>query len=272
MALGAAIGLAALTRQDSLLLLPFAALPATVLAGGAAGRVIGRCALTAAVAAAVVTPWVVRNAIRVHETAIATTSAASALAGANCRQSYNGPAIGYWVGGCARFEAGQRTSEAHFSRTIRDDAITYARAHADRLPVVLSARFARVWGLWDPFDQAWREKVESREYRWQELVWPASLATLLLGLAGLRMLARHGRPIAMLVVPLVTTTVIALLGYGNTRFRAPAECTLAVGAAAVLLALWERRSSGPSRAAVHAVHDSPGVTGDGLGGQRLGER
>lgn len=207
MALGAAIGLAALTRQDSLLLLPFAALPATVLAGGAAGRVIGRCALTAAVAAAVVTPWVVRNAIRVHETAIATTSAASALAGANCRQSYNGPAIGYWVGGCARFEAGQRTSEAHFSRTIRDDAITYARAHADRLPVVLSARFARVWGLWDPFDQAWREKVESREYRWQELVWPASLATLLLGLAGLRMLARHGRPIAMLVVPLVTTTV-----------------------------------------------------------------
>lgn len=239
-ALGATIGIATLVRQDALLLVVLAVIAAAVLAHDRLSHLLPRVGLGLGVTALVITPWLARNAVAIGQPVISTGSASSAIAGANCAQTYRGDQLGSWAGACADFSLGYHLSEARFSNKMRDDGISYALAHASRWPTVATARVARVWGLWNPVDQASREKAESRVARWQELMWPVSLAMLVFGLVGLRVLARRGRPIAMLVAPVAMTTTTALLTYGNTRFRAPAECALAIGAAAAILALARR--------------------------------
>ena len=96
-------------------------------------------------------------------------------------------------------------------------------------------RASRVWGLWDPREVVRAETVESRNRRWQWFAWPASLATLVVGVIGLRVLARKGRQIAMLVAPVLMTTFLVLVTYGNTRFRTAAEPALLIGVAAAVL-------------------------------------
>lgn len=122
--------------------------------------------------------------------------------------------------------------------TIQHRGVSYALRHADRWPLVVPGRVARAWGLWDPLDEARREQIESRNYHWQILAWAVSLVTLALGLAGIRLLARRHHHVAMLVAPLVMTTVLVAVTYGNTRFRAPAECALAIGAVAAVITVW----------------------------------
>lgn len=236
--LGLVVGLATLTRQDALLLVPCAVVPAAVLSHANARTIVARIAVSIVVSGAVVAPWVVRNAIVLGDATITTGSQATAIGGANCAVTYRGPAIGFWDGGCAGIPHYLDTNEVEFSRRARQRGISYAEHHVTRVPVVAAARFARVWGLWNPADQALRERMETRNRSWQEVMWPVSIVTLALGLLGLRVLSRDRRPIAMLVAPMAMTTTVAIATYGNTRFRAPAECALAIGAAAALVHAW----------------------------------
>lgn len=239
-ALGAVIGLAALTREDTLLLVPFVVVPTVLLAHDQRRKVAMRACLGLGVSALVIAPWIVRNAVRVGQPTIATGSSATAIAGANCAESYHGPLLGHWAGGCADLGRSFGMSEVAFSDRVRHQGVSYALDHVGRLPVVVAARVARVWGFWDPRNQARFDHAESRNRSWQELMWPFSLAILALGVVGLRILARRGRQIAMLVAPIAMTTMLAAISYGNTRFRAPAECALTIGAAAALVSMAER--------------------------------
>jgi 4-amino-4-deoxy-L-arabinose transferase-like glycosyltransferase len=239
-ALGAVVALATLARQDAILLVVFAMIPAAVLAGRAPREIVPRVAVGLLVLAAVLAPWVLRNEAKVGQATIATVSGATVVAGSNCRPAYHGSTIGYWVGECVDRELGFRTSEVAYSDHTRAQGVRYALHHLGSWPAVVTARVARVWGLWSPTNQARLDHVESRNRQWQVLVWPVSLILLVLGIAGLRVLARQSAQIAMLVVPIAMTTFIAVATYGNTRWRAPAECTLAIGAAATLLAIWDR--------------------------------
>ena len=143
-----------------------------------------------------------------------------------------------------RSDLGHGMSEARYSDLLRRMGIEYALGHVDRWPLVGMARVGRVWGIWDPRDLTQREAFETRNLSWQRMAWPISLATLLLGCVGFGVLARRGRPIALLVAPVVMTTVLALATYGNSRFRTAAEPALLIGAAAALLAGYERLASG----------------------------
>jgi 4-amino-4-deoxy-L-arabinose transferase-like glycosyltransferase len=235
-ALGAAIGVATLVRQDALLLIVFAAVPAAVLSRRPVRRLVPQLALGLGTLSLVLAPWVLRNAIVMHAATISTHSASTAIAGTNCALTYSGPELGWWDHRCTYPELESRMSEARYSSKITHLGVSYALAHSSRLPVVLSARFGRVWGLWNPVDTASRERIESRNFRWQMFAWAVSLCTLVLGLAGWRIMSMRGRPIALLVGQFAMTSVIAVGSYGNTRFRGPAECALAIGAAAAIVA------------------------------------
>ncbi len=237
--LGVVVGIATLTRQDALLLLPCAVIPAAVLTRAGARAVVMRAGVAVLVTAAVVAPWIIRNAVVLHDATITTGSQATAIGGANCQATYSGAAIGFWDGGCAQVPHFLDTNEVQFSNRVRREGVSYAEHHVGRVPIVAAARFLRVWGLWNPANQALHERLESRNKTWQELMWPVSIAVLALGAVGLRVLAREKRPIAMLVAPIVMTSVTAVLTYGNTRFRAPAECALAIGAATALVRAWQ---------------------------------
>jgi 4-amino-4-deoxy-L-arabinose transferase-like glycosyltransferase len=245
-ALGAVTGLAALARDDAILLVVFVMIPTALLALRPARETLSRLVLGVLVLGAVITPWLVRNAVRVGQPALSTVSPSWVVAGANCGPTYRGAAIGDWVGDCAQPQLGFRTTEIGYADHERSRGLSYAFHHVGRWPTVVSARVARVWGLWNPVNQARYDHVESRNRVWQELMWPVSLVLLGLGAVGLRLLARHGRQIAMLVAPIAMTTLVAVVGYGNTRFRGPAECALAVAAAALLVHLWDRWTRRPS--------------------------
>jgi 4-amino-4-deoxy-L-arabinose transferase-like glycosyltransferase len=245
-ALGAVIGLAALTREDALLLVVFVMIPAAVLARRPIRDIALRFAVGALALAAVLAPWLVRNAVVVGQPTLSTVAASWVAAGANCPSTYRGSTVGYWDATCTDPALGFRMSEVAYADRERTQGVSYALHHAGRWPAVVTARVARVWGLWDPRNQARLDHVETRNRAWQLLMWPVSLALLVLGVLGLRTLARHGRQIAMLVAPLAMTTFTAAVTYGNTRFRGPAECALAIGAAALLLELWDRLRRRPS--------------------------
>ena len=72
----------------------------------------------------------------------------TAVAGANCRETYSGSTLGGWWPGCIREHPGNEAE--HHSKAL-SDGLRYARDHAGRLPVVLAARLGRVWSVYDPF-------------------------------------------------------------------------------------------------------------------------
>ncbi len=240
-ALGVACGAAALTRQEALLVALVVAVPAAALVRSRSWRWrIARMAIVGAATVAVVGPWVFRNGQQVGEATISTASPATSLAGSNCPSTYAGPSIGSWDFACTRSEIRSTMSEAAWTSEIRRDAISYARDNAGRLVVVVPAREARVWGLWDPRDLVARDAAETRSERFQYLVWATGLATFVGGLTGIVVLARAHRRIAVLVGAVALVAVTSVLSYGNPRFRTVAEPAMLIGMAALAVALARR--------------------------------
>ena len=129
----------------------------------------------------------------------------------------------------------------------RSAARRFARSHVGRLPVVLAARQARVWGFWDPRDLARRDGYESRRYGWQLLSRPVDAAMAVVGTVGLVLLVRRRLPdrrVLVVLAPLLVVAVSATISYGNPRFNAIAHPMLALGIAVVgehLLRRWRWR-------------------------------
>ncbi len=258
---GAGAGLAALTRAEGLLLIPFVVLPVALYAfRDAARRALLATAVAGATVVVVVAPWVARNAQRVDEPTIANVSSSTAIAGANCRQTYGGDALGSWDFACIRNERRRVLTEAEWTSEIRREGLRYARAHTSKLPVVGVARVARLWGVWDPRDQVDREQLETRRRSWQYFVAVTGIVTLVLGIVGLMGLGRAGRPIEGLVGLLALVFVMALATYGNTRFRTTAEPALLVGVAAALRPVLRRVAHRDATVTTSRSETSSGVT------------
>ena len=238
--LGGIIGLASLTRGDATFLVAALMIPIAILARSSWKRTVVRVGLGVTALAVVVSPWVIRNAIDVGEPTLSTVSASAVIAVSNCDATYSGRLLGSWSYPCMQPKLGYRMSEAKYAAHVRAKGLDYALGHASRWPIVGVARLGRVWGIWNPGEVTRAEAHETRNLTWQRMAWPISVATLAVGPIGFWMLRRDRRRIAVLVAPVVMTTVIALATYGNSRFRTAAEPVLLIGVAVVAVAVWTR--------------------------------
>ena len=164
--LGLLCALAALTRAEQSLLVLLVLLPLVlVLRGVPLRRRLTYLGIGAAVALVTVAPWVGFNLARFSHTTYLSTDSGSTIATANCPSTYTGPFLGYDNEQCiatVKFVGGD---ESAIDSQLRHLGLTYARAHASRLPVVLAARVGRELGLFEPLQQLHFEQfINGRPY------------------------------------------------------------------------------------------------------------
>ena len=229
--LGAAIGLAALTRPEAVLLLPLLVAPLAWRVGRRWLKAVCVCVIAAVL---VMTPWLVRNWVVFDTMPLLSTNAGFTVAAANCAATYDGSRdLGFVSLACAgRSSCGRIRDEVAQSDCYERRARTYAREHLGRLPIVVLARVERLWELYGPED--------SLDYG--EANWARPRAVALLGLAaylllipfaifGVVRLRREGVSVLPLVAMFALVTLVAAATFGVTRYRAAAEPALVVLAA-----------------------------------------
>ena len=235
LALGAALGLASLTRTEALLLAALL-VPVVWAAGERRGR---NLALVAAGLAVLVLPWCVRNSLVFDRPVGIVTGAGSIVAGANTDTTYHGRLLGAWDPlGPYRTASGRTPGrdEPAQSKRWRREAGEYVRDHLGRVPVVVAARIGRTWSLYplSPVEKArfasdYYKRIRAVEY----VAFAAFVLALGLAVVGVRAI-RRGEPRAPLwlfLAPVVLVTVVSAAGYGDLRFRQAADVSIAVLAA-----------------------------------------
>ena len=225
----AALGLASITRTESLLLGPFLIVPAAriidrdrwlrVAGVGLAGVII------------ILGTWTVRNAVSLGHLQPLPNNSGILLAGANCPAVYSGSQIGLWRLDCVTAIDTAGLDESARASAWRDAGINYARAHLDELPEVVVIGLMRTFGAWDIRTQLYFESLEGRDYDWLWAGWFMWVALAPLAAAGAVLRRCRGEPLGLLLAPIGVVVVTALTAYGNQRFRVLAEPAIIVLAA-----------------------------------------
>jgi 4-amino-4-deoxy-L-arabinose transferase-like glycosyltransferase len=233
--LGALIGLAALTRGEALLLLPFLALPVALRLPA---RRLSMLGATVAACLVVLAPWTIRNFSTFDKPVALSTNEGNLIAGANCPNTYRGRDIGSWDLRCV--PRGPIEDESLAAARARHAGLDYARDHAGRVPLVLLARLGRTFELLQPIRQA--QHAEGRAAGIEVAGAAVFLLLVPLGVYGTLVLRRRGAPLSPLLAPFGLAVAATLVGYGVPRFRHPGDVALTVLAAVALDALVRQRT------------------------------
>jgi hypothetical protein len=178
---------------------------------------------------AIVGPWVLRNQVSLGHPVVFTNNSGTLIAGSNCPGVYSGPQIGLWRLDCVPAPTGR--DETVWSSQQRSAGVSYARGHLGRLPVVGAVRLLRTFGLYDVPDQVQFESLEARPVGWLQLGWVVYIVVAATALASAVHRLRSKAPLRVLVVPIAVVGLVSIVGYGNQRFRLPAEPMIIVLAA-----------------------------------------
>jgi hypothetical protein len=251
--LGAAVGVAALARAESILLVPLLVVPVAFTRRGRGDHRRLMAPLRHLVAAGVgcvvvLVPWVVPNLVRFNQPTVLSTNDGLTLIGTNCDEAWHGDSAGLWVLRCIgavdsnndgiddwteyrrgliRIDPGQDYSDV--SAGYRTAAFDYASAHLSELPRVAAVRIARAWGLYGVSAAVDYNTGEGRRVK---LSWAAAIGFWIvapIGIMGMVVLRRRHRPVWPLVSQIVAATIVTALFYGLWRFRIGAEVALVMG-------------------------------------------
>ena len=259
--LGVVLGLAVLSNTR-LLLLPVAVGLFLLVLRGDRKRMAGVTGIAMAVAALVVVPWVVRNRIEVG--CFAVTTDAKALWKANNVNTYETLAHDRrWIDNVPEFPNAPMTPEQagdDWKVNGRIDEVdecaqldlyqgevkTFWREHpGEKLKLAAQATVM----LWDPraFETDTAERTRgSLQSLIKGWVMPFYMVPLYL-LSLLALFLVRGRLVALAAMLLAYDTVAAMVFAGATRYRVPFDFLLALGAAATVTKLAERRRSRATR-------------------------
>lgn len=244
-AIGAVVGLAALTRSELVLIAPLV------------GFVVGRAptarstSLRAAVACAgallVVAPWSLFNLTRFERPVLLTTNEGALILGTNTPETYFGPDIGGWSLPRLIEEMEARPDIAILDPSARSEhmravGLAYARTYWKQVPIVMAARLGRLIDVYGIESQLRQDEGEDRG-RVGPMIGVATFWLLAsLAVSGARQLWRTGRRrwLGVIASPLVVAVVVAVVFYGTHRLRAVAEPSIVV-LSAVALAGWRPR-------------------------------
>ena len=258
-AMGAALGVAILGRDELSLLALLVVVPMTLLARQVGfRRRVAMLGVTAAVAVLLIGPWVGYNFSRFEKPVFISTGLGVTLASANCNVSYYGPLTGYWSYRCAlATPINRKTDESVWEIEARHWALKYVDAHRSRLPALALARVGRAFGFFQPYQQiALDADVETRPYTWAKIGLWSYWAMLPLAAVGTVVLRRRRVPVFPLWAVAVQVAVAVVITFGQTRYRIPFEVSLVLLASVPFGLIGRRRP--PPPAEVAAAADTPG--------------
>jgi 4-amino-4-deoxy-L-arabinose transferase-like glycosyltransferase len=246
-ALGAILGLAALTRSELVLLVPGCAVLAWWRRPDTA-RGLRIPAAIVATALATVAPWTLYNLHRFQRPVLLSTNDGGTLLGAYCETTFApGGQLGGWSNACVdpSIAAHPEADESELAAVQRALAFDYAHDHLGRLPVVVAAHLGRsvdVFGLQSLIGL----DVGEEKARWA--VWAGIVSWWVLAPLAIVGWRRSGpkavdaRPSRWwLVVPVVAVVATSALFYGSHRIRSPAEPVVIVLAAIALASATDGR-------------------------------
>ena len=243
--LGLLTGLGALLRAELIAYGPLVVLAALLLRRASWRRLLGGAAATASVMCLVLAPWVIRN-LTVFERPMFLSQTGTTLAQTNCDATYFGDKLGYWELFCGDVQPATSPEDIP-DESVRDvlrrtQALSYMREHPVRLiTVAVPVRVLRMFNLFGPIQTAkYDVVVEGRELS-------ASLFSLVeyYLVAGAAVVGaiiarrRHDVLYVVLLWPMLVA-MVAVLGFGNNRYRATCEPALLWLAGVALVALFGR--------------------------------
>lgn len=238
---GVAVGLAALTRAEEILLALFILVPLCLwLRDVEWRRRLQLLVVTGLAVGITIGPWCVYNLTRFHHPELLSTGFGQVMSVAYCDQTFHGQYTGWWWLNCDKDLNPPISDESDQDVFLRQAAEKYARHHLDRLPVVMFARAGRTFGFYHAGQQIFYDQIEQRPLVDSQLglvMYYLMLVPAAVGVAALRRARRPVFPMAGLVGAVLFVSVVV---YGITRFRAPAEVALVVLAGFGIDALAQR--------------------------------
>ena len=262
--LGGAIGLAALTRPEAVMLVALVGVPFLfVKSTGTIKRRILVVLLVGVTCLVVIAPWWVRNLTTFENPVFLATGHGSVLQSANCDQTYSGPFVGYWniecitagrppenqqqrdllhsksFPGVAYLLAQDPRDESVADLRARTKAVDYIEDHLTRAPLVAAARVGRVWGFFRVHQEVDLDVFFERRGHWPS--WAGTwmyYALVALSLYALVWMRKRRIPISPMLAIVVMVTFTAAISIGITRYRVGADVMLAILGGVGLEALW----------------------------------
>lgn len=262
-AISAALSVAMMVRPESAALFVILVLPLVLTRTALRWRQrLVQLGVAALIPLVVLAPWVTYNLNRFEAPVLLSSGLGQTLRAGNCDAVYSGELIGFWDFSCLAdpvdVPAGGTADLSPMDAEYQREAFRYMADNADRLPAVMTARIARVWGVFRPSQTIYLDGViESRaggapggslaiarEAQWSYWV------LLPLAAAGTVLLRRRRVQVLPLFAQAALITVVAAFTFGLTRYRAGVEVSIVVLAAVALSWIWSQLTEVPE-AAVH---------------------
>ena len=200
--------------------------------------------IVSALGIAVLSPWLFRN-LTTFNKPILLSPTGTLLAQTNCDGAYYGEKTGYWERFCAEPEpvgdGGVMLDESERDAVKRSWAIDYMSTHKSRLLIVAPIRSLRMFNLYDPIGTARFDiYVENREFRQSIVALVQFYLVAVLAIVGGVLAWRRRAALLPVVLWPVLVAGVAMLSFGNNRYRVSAEPSLILLASFALCFLFDR--------------------------------
>jgi len=292
---GVAVAAATLTRGEAMLLFGVLLVPLLLRCRNTGwGRRLVLGAMCGGVGLLLISPWVAYNLGRFRQPVFLTSQTGAVLSAGSCDVAFYGEALGYYgadcysdyiakgypiddprLPGCDAAAAATIGSfdptehkrsdvcwpdpkvldESERDKVVNDFATRYIKEHRRRLPVVMGARVARMFDVYnpphpdepggaaEPFGQNvflnWA--VEGRGVWQSRAGFVMYFVMLPFALAGVIILWRKRVPLAPILALPAVITVTAALAFGVTRYRVPVDLVITLLAGVAIDGLLRRR-------------------------------
>ncbi len=230
-------GLAALTRVELIIAIPFLAIPILRDSSQDLKKRLLNYSAVGLIVAATVSPWVIRNLTQFEEPVLISNGSGILLAQTNCDATYFGDKQGYWEYLCGLpqplGENGEATDESVRDKEYRKRGLDYASQHKRHLLTnVVPKRMARLWGFYAPIEQLRADKlVEGRSFSLSFIGLLQYYLLIPFSILGVVRLKQSKKFITPVVTIPIIATLIAAMSMGTTRYRVSAEVPLVICAA-----------------------------------------
>jgi 4-amino-4-deoxy-L-arabinose transferase-like glycosyltransferase len=239
LALGAAVGLAAMTRAELILLGPLVAAP-VVLARRTVEwpRRLGWLASAAAVCVVLMLPWAIYNTTRFDRFVPLSTNAGATMLAGNCPATYEGDLYAYYDFDCLARAGAVSDDPSIADGQYRTAAVDFMRENTSEAPVVALARAGRMLDVYRPFQQSRFETERGGPLAVLQVALVSYWILAPLAVVGFFVARRRRLVTWPLLVPVLIVVVTVLPSIGTVRYRAPAEVSIVLLAALSVDGAW----------------------------------